>query len=325
MSKNILITGGAGYIGSHTSKLLAEAGYTPIVFDNLSRGSLELIKWGEFERGDLLDSSRILEVMKKHKPLATIHFAAYAYVGESVEFPLEYYNNNFLGSLTLIDALMAEGVNKIVFSSTCATYGLPETPLISEDHPQKPINPYGWSKKMIEQVLNDYATAYGLRYGILRYFNAAGADPSGEIGEIHDPETHLIPLAIESALTGRLLKLFGADYDTKDGSAVRDYIHVNDLAIAHLAALERLLSDSNSFTVNLGVGKGYTVKEVIAAVKKVAGTNVKYKQCPRRLGDPPALVADPKKANTLLKWYPQFPELHEIVEHAFKWHISRLY
>jgi UDP-arabinose 4-epimerase len=323
MNKTVLVTGGAGYIGSHTCKALAAAGYTPVTYDNLSRGYRSVVKWGPLEVGDLLDTESIREVIKQYRPVAALHFAAFAYVGESVQNPAIYYRNNVVGTLNLMDALQAASINHLVLSSTCATYGIPQTSLINEQHPQAPITPYGRSKLMIEQMLADYEEAYGFHYAVLRYFNAAGADPEGQIGELHEPETHLIPLTIEASQGGAPLKIFGADYDTPDGTAVRDYIHVCDLATAHVAALQHLLERDASLVVNLGTGRGYSVREIIAAVEAVAGNPVACEVHPRRAGDPPSLVADVSYALARLGWQPQHSKLKEIVATAWRWHKAK--
>lgn len=317
---NVLITGGAGYIGSHTAKIVARSGYTPVVLDNLSFGHRWAVKWGPLEEGDLADTGFVRGVLKKHAIEAVIHFAANAFVGESVANPRKYFHNNVVNTLNLLDAMTDQGIKSIVFSSTCATYGVPTQVPIAESHPQAPCNPYGESKLMVERILKWYGGAYGLRWAALRYFNAAGADPEGEIGEDHSPETHLIPLIIEAALGKRpRVDIFGADYPTPDGTAVRDYIHVTDLAGAHVLALKQLLGGTSSLALNLGTGKGHSVREVIAAVEGVSGKKVPVREAGRREGDPPELVADARRAAELLGWKPQYADIRTIVSHAWKW------
>lgn len=317
---NILVTGGAGYIGSHTCKALAKAGYTPITFDNLIYGHKWAVKWGVLEIGDINDKRRLKEVLEKYNPIAVIHFAAFAYVGESVKEPAKYYQNNVCGTLTLLEAMQEKGIKRIVFSSTCATYGIPKTIPITEQMPQTPINPYGHSKLMIEQILRDYHQAYDIRSISLRYFNAAGADIDCEIGEAHDPETHLIPLVLQAAAGIRSsITIFGDDYDTHDGTCIRDYIHVTDLADAHVKALTALSKESSSTALNLGTGQGYSIREVIEMVEKVTGRKVPYTIGARRLGDPACLVSDAKKANSVLAWKPQHSKLEPIIRSAWQW------
>ncbi len=317
--KSVLVVGGAGYIGSHTCKALRAAGYTPIAYDNLCEGHAHAVKWGPLEVGELADRGRLDEVLRKHKPIAAIHFAAFAAVGESVREPAKYYGNNLAATLVLLDALRAAGTNMLVFSSTCAVYGTPETVPIAETTPRAPINPYGRSKLMVEQVMADYGHAYGLKWTALRYFNAAGADPDGEIGEEHDPETHLVPRAL-MAITGRIgqLEIFGDDFATRDGTCVRDYIHVCDLAQAHIAALERLMAGGDPGAFNLGTGRGYSVREVIAAVERVTGQRVPLTVGPRRAGDPPALIANPALARAALKFEPKHSDIDTIVATAWR-------
>jgi UDP-arabinose 4-epimerase len=321
---NILVTGGAGYIGSHTAKTLASAGYTPVVVDNLSNGHDWSVKWGPFERGDLSDAGWVADVVRRHRVHAVVHFAASAYVGESMTQPRKYFHNNTVNTLQLLDAMVDAGVQSIVFSSTCATYGVPQRLPIDETHPQAPVNPYGESKLCVERILHWYGQAYNLRWVALRYFNAAGADPDGEIGEVHDPETHLIPLVIGAALGERPpVGVFGTDYPTPDGTAVRDYIHVMDLADAHVRALEHLAKGGESGALNLGTGEGHSVRAVIEAVESVGGRPVPRVDSPRRAGDPPSLVADAARAREVLGWTPRHPELRTIVEHAWRWHTRR--
>jgi len=321
MSETILVTGGAGYIGSHACKALAASGYVPVVVDNLSTGHRWAVRWGPLVETDIADKRRMSETVERFRPRAVIHFAAHAYVGESVHKPREYFDNNVARTLSLLDALLDSGVDKIVFSSSCATYGIPDELPIAEDHAQRPINPYGDSKLFVEKMLRWYAGAYGLGYTCLRYFNAAGADPDGEIGEDHTPETHLIPLVIGAAL-GKAppLEIFGTDYDTPDGTAVRDYVHVSDLADAHVRAVERLLAGGDNTALNLGTGRGYSIREVVAAVESISGTRVPAVDGPRRPGDPAALVADPRSAQAVLGWSPGKSDLETIVRTAWDWH-----
>ena len=325
MQKNILVTGGAGYIGSHTCKSLARAGYTPIVYDNMVYGHRWAVKWGPWEEGDVSDRSRLNEVILKYKPAAVMHFAAYAYVGESVENPGKYYRNNVSGTLTLLESMRDHDIDKMIFSSTCAVYGIPQSIPMTEGHPQCPISPYGASKQMIERILRDFEQAHGIRAVSLRYFNAAGADHEGDLGEDHDPETHLIPLVIEAALGRRpYVEIYGTDYPTSDGTAIRDYIHVTDLAEAHTTALAYLLDGKSSTAINLGTGKGHSVKEVIGAVERMAGGPVPTQAAQRRTGDPSILLADPTKASQVLSWRPYYTTLDAIVESAWRWHAGRL-
>jgi UDP-arabinose 4-epimerase len=320
---SILVTGGAGYIGSHACKALAAAGYTPVVYDNLGRGFEWAVRWGPLERGDLLDAERLEAAFAAHKPEAVLHFAALAYVGESVAEPALYYRNNVVGTLNLLEAMRAHGVGRIVFSSSCTTYGVPKTLPIGEDAPQSPISPYGASKLMIEQVLRDYGAAYGLRSAAMRYFNAAGADPDGEIGEAHDPETHLIPLALEAAALGRPLTVNGDDYDTPDGTCVRDYVHVSDLAAAHVLALRALEGGGGLTPYNLGIGAGLSNRQIIDAARRLTGLDIKVKIGPRRPGDPPVLTADPARAKKELGWRPRLSGIDDIIDTAWRWRQAR--
>jgi UDP-arabinose 4-epimerase len=339
-NKVVLVTGGAGYIGSHTCKALAQAGYTPVTYDNLVYGHEWAVKWGPLEVGDISDRARLDEVIKQYKPSAVMHFAAYAYVGESVENPLKYYRNNMAGTLTLLETMRDNEIDKIVFSSTCATYGNPEDVPINEGHPQNPINPYGASKLMVEQMLKDAGEAYGLRSIALRYFNAAGADPDGEIGEDHDPETHLIPLVLRAAERGtrnagrenQKMTIFGDDYDNPDGTCIRDYIHVTDLAQAHVLALKalegfRVPRTSSHVPVfqayNLGNGQGFSVKEVIEAAEKVTGKEIPVQIGARRQGDPPTLIGDAEKIMSELGWQPEHAQLEDVISTAWQWHQRR--
>ena len=320
MKKSVLVTGGAGYIGSHTCKALARAGFTPVVLDNLSRGFEWAVKWGPLERGDISDAALVDAVVARHQPVAAIHFAAFAYVGESVSDPRTYYRNNVTGSLDLFGSLLRNGVKRIVFSSSCATYGIPEQLPINEASPQNPINPYGATKLIVERILSDFDSAYGLRSVALRYFNAAGADRDGETGEAHDPETHLIPLAIAASRGGAPLHVMGTDYATPDGTAIRDYVHVEDLAQAHLRALEYLLAGGASTALNVGTGRGVSVMEIIAAVEAATGRKVAWNPAPRRAGDPPALYADPARLKAVLGLDPgNFAAIDKIAATAAQW------
>jgi len=324
----LLVTGGAGYIGSHMVKMLARAGHGVTVFDNLSRGFRDAVVAGEFVEGDLRSRADVEALFAGRKFDAVIHFAALAYVGESVTSPREYYDNNVAGTLNLLSGMLDAGVRRFVFSSTCATYGVPESTPITEDHPQRPINPYGYTKLVIERMLADFATAYDMHSISLRYFNAAGCDPEGELGERHDPETHLIPLVLKEALRIRNggdpadtgLEVFGDDFDTPDGTCVRDYIHVTDLCTAHLAALARLEKDavSGAEAYNLGNGNGYSVRQVIDACSRVTGMEIPYRVSGRREGDPPFLVGSADKAREVLGWEPEFTALDRIIETAWK-------
>ena len=313
----VLVIGGAGYIGSHTVRELNRLGHTPLIYDNLSTGHESLAKGFELVKGNILDQAALLPVLRRAD--AIMHFAAHAYVGESVTNPRKYFRNNVEGGLSLLNAALDAGVKKIIFSSTCAVYGEPSRVPISEKTVRQPVNPYGVSKLFFEHALEAYGRAYDLRFAILRYFNAAGADESGEIGELHQPETHLIPLALQAAAgTGAELQIFGSDYPTPDGTCIRDYIHVNDLAGAHVKALDHLQAGKQSFAANLGTGRGHSVREVISAVEEVTGNPVPLRLCPRRPGDPPALVADPSLAETLLQWKTK-RSLRESVSSAWNW------
>jgi UDP-glucose-4-epimerase GalE len=318
---HVLVTGGAGYIGSHTCKALAKAGYTPVTIDNLVYGHRSAVKWGPFIEGDLADEELLCQIMHDYKVQAVMHFAAYAYVGESMQTPGKYFRNNVTNTLNLLNAMVYSGVQKIVFSSSCATYGMPQQLPINESHPQHPVNPYGESKLFVEKALRWYDNAHSIRSASLRYFNAAGADLDGEIGEDHKPETHLIPLVIQNVLSKQEnVQIFGTDYDTSDGSAVRDYIHVTDLASAHVKAIDHLTEDGNSVFLNLGTGKGYSVKEVIKMVEEVSGNRINVNEVSRRAGDPPVLVAQCDLANELLCWEPQCSDLRTIITSALQWH-----
>jgi len=320
----ILVTGGAGYIGSHVCKALKEKGFEVVVFDNLERGHRDFVRWGLLEEGDLLEMAALGNVFKKHKPSAIMHFAAYAYVGESVTNPAKYYRNNVIGSLNLVEAARAHGVENIIFSSTCAVYGIPGAVPITEKMPLNPINPYGNTKLAIERLLEDYGSAYGMKSVRLRYFNAAGADPDGETGEDHSPEPHLIPLALSAALGRRDdITVYGDDYDTPDGTCLRDYIHVTDLAEAHVRALEYLLKGGETTAINLGNSQGHSVKEVIDTVKRVSQRDFRVRVGPRRPGDPPSLIGSNKMAEKVLGWRPQRSELKTIIEDAWRWQVKR--
>jgi UDP-arabinose 4-epimerase len=321
MPDAILVTGGAGYVGSQVSKALRRQGFLPVAYDNLSRGNRWAVKWGPLEEGDLADRERLVAVMQKYRPAAIMHFAAYCYVAESVADPLLYYRNNVVGSVDLFEAAGRCGIRKLVFSSSCATYGDPLTPQIAETHPQNPTNPYGATKLVVERILRDMAAARGLTWASLRYFNAAGADPDGDLGEAHDPETRLIPLAIRAAMApNEPLTVFGTDYPTPDGTAIRDYVHVVDLATAHILALQHLLSGGGSLAVNLGTGHGHSVLEVIAAVERSSGRRVAVRYGPRRPGDPPSMVADATFVRQKLGWQASYQDLGSIIETAWRWH-----
>ncbi|MBQ8915049.1 MAG: UDP-glucose 4-epimerase GalE [Clostridia bacterium] len=317
----ILVCGGAGYIGSHVNKELNLCGYETVVFDNLVYGHPEAVKWGKLYRGDLANIGDIERVFCENRIDAVLHFAAYAYVGESVDEPEKYYYNNVTNTLNLLSVMRKHGCKRIVFSSTCATYGEPEKTPITEDMPQNPINPYGATKLMVERIFKDYHKAYGLEFAVLRYFNAAGADPDGEIGESHTPETHIIPLILDAAAGKREdIKVFGTDYPTADGSCVRDYIHVKDLATAHVLALKNLEAGGESDFFNLGNTKGTSVLEVIESVKRVTGRDFKVTFSERRAGDPAILVGSSEKIRSVLGWQPQYGDIDTIVSHAWTWH-----
>jgi UDP-glucose 4-epimerase len=316
----ILIAGGAGYIGSHANKILNKRGFETVVYDNLSRGHREFVKWGHFVLGDVADKDQLRHCFKTYPIEAVMHYCAFCYVGESVDHPSEYYRNNVINTLNLLDVMVECGVKYFIFSSTCATYGNPLQIPMTEEHSQKPINPYGKSKLMVEQILKDYDAAYGIRHVCLRYFNAAGADPEGEIGEWHEPEPHLIPLALQVAAEQREhIQIYGTDYETPDGTCIRDYIHVNDLAAAHILALEYLQSGAPSDAFNLGNNNGFSVKEVIQSVGSVTGKTIKVVEAERRPGDPPILVGSAEKARQILGWQPQYTSLAEIIKTAWHW------
>lgn len=313
----VLVTGGAGYIGAHTCKALARAGFTPVSYDDLSNGHGEAVRWGPLEEGDVLDAARLAQVIERWRPAAAVHFAGLIEVGLSVGEPARFRRVNVEGSRTLFAALAAAGIGTLVFSSSAAVYGEPETTPIPESHPIRPLNPYGEGKAEVEAML----ARSGLRFAALRYFNAAGADPEGEIGEAHEPESHALPLAIQAALGQRArFRVFGRDYPTSDGTAVRDYVHVSDLARAHVAALERLLAGAASMALNLGTGTGVSVAELVAAVGAVVGRPVPAEDAPRRPGDPAVLVADPARARDLLDWRAEIDDFAAIVRTAVAWH-----
>ena len=321
MDGRIFVTGGAGYVGSHCCKAFAQAGWEVVVYDNLSRGWRDMVRWGPLIEGDILDTARLTTVLRDVKPDVVAHFAALSFVAESVSEPSLYYRVNVCGTLSLLDAMRAADLDKILFSSTCATYGVPQYTPLDETHPQSPINPYGWSKLFVERMLADHDAAHGLRYVALRYFNAAGADLDGQIGERHEPEPHVIPLAIRGALAkDYTFTIFGDDFDTRDGTAVRDYIHVADLADAHCRAVAHLAAGGPSDVFNLGTGIGTTVAEIAAAVETMAGQRFPRVMGPRRPGDPPTLIAAAGKAQAQLGWKPQHSSIDEIIATAWRWH-----
>ncbi len=323
----ILVTGGAGYIGSHAVLALTKAGYEVIVLDNLSYGHRELVEQVlkvKLIVGDISDRALLDQLFTTHNITAVMHFAAFIAVGESVTDPAKYYQNNVTGTLTLLEAMVAASINKFVFSSTCALYGIPKSVPLVEDHPQDPISPYATTKWMVERILSDFDQAYDLKSVSFRYFNAAGADPTGLLGEDHAPETHLIPLVLFAALGKReSVSIFGTDYSTRDGTCIRDYIHVTDLAQAHVLGLEYLLKGGDSAAFNLGNGSGFSVREVIETTKEITGKDIKIVECDRRPGDPPILVGSSDKARNVLGWHPQYPNLDDIVAHAWQWHQQR--
>ncbi|MDE4140727.1 MULTISPECIES: UDP-glucose 4-epimerase GalE [Rhodobacterales] len=319
-ASSILVTGGAGFIGSHSCKALKMAGYLPVVFDNLSTGHAEAVRFGPFVKGDIRDQDAVAAAISKHKITAILHFAASAYVGESVQHPNAYYDNNVGGMISLLKAASATGIKRIVFSSSCATYGVPETLPIVETTPQRPINPYGRTKLIGEQMLEDLAHVTDLTFACLRYFNAAGADPGGELGERHDPETHLVPLALMAASGRReVLSIFGDDYPTPDGTCIRDYIHVADLARAHVLALQHLMQGKPSIKLNLGSGRGHSILEIVRAIEAKTGRKLPIRIEPRRAGDPPSLTADPSRAAEVLGFRAELSSLDQIIEDAAPW------
>ena len=327
MSKQtILVTGGAGYIGSHAVKALQQDNYEVLILDNLVYGHQDIAETlgAELIIGDTNDRALLDKLFSDRQITAVMHFAAYAYVGESVTNPAKYYRNNVVGTLTLLEAMITANIKSFVFSSTCASYGVPQQIPITEDHPQSPINSYGASKLMVERILQDFDIAYGLKSVVFRYFNASGADPDGAIGEDHDPETHLIPLILQAALGKRdAITVYGSDYPTDDGTCIRDYIHVNDLAAAHVLGLQYLLDGNQSEIFNLGNGNGFSVKEVIDAAQQVTGKSINVVMGDRRAGDPPALVGSSGKARKVLHWQPQYADINLILQHAWQWHQKR--
>jgi len=317
----ILITGGAGYIGSHVNKYLHQRGYRTVVVDNLIYGHREFVKWGDFIFCDLSDPDHLSKCLKDYPITAVMHFSGFAYIGESVTAPSKYYQNNLLNTINILDYARNRGINWFIFSSSSSIYGIPNRIPILEDHPLNPINPYGRTKMMVEQILKDYEDAYGIKHVSLRYFNAAGADPDSEIGERHDPETHLIPLVLDTAVGKREdIKIYGADYDTPDGTCVRDYVHVTDLAQAHFLALEYLISGGKSDAFNLGNGTGYSVYEVVDMARRITGKKIKVVSAARRRGDPSMLVSSSEKAKAILHWKPHFCRMEDIIETAWTWH-----
>jgi UDP-arabinose 4-epimerase len=316
----ILVTGGAGFVGSHACKALARAGYFPVTFDNLERGHEWAVKWGPLVRGDIRDESDLRRAFEEWRPWAVMHFAAYAYVGESNLEPTKYYDTNVGGTAKLLKACAAYECRNVVFSSSCATYGIPARVPLTEADPQQPINPYGYTKLVVERMLRDAEIAHGIRHVALRYFNAAGSDPDGELGELHEPETHLMPLVLFTALRRRAsIQILGNDYETPDGTCVRDYVHVSDLADAHVAAIDWLAKGESSNSFNLGNGHGFSVAEVVRTAEQVTGLPIRTEMCPRRPGDPPTLVSDSTKARQLLGWKPKFPAVKDQLAHAFRW------
>ena len=319
-SRGVLVTGGAGYIGSHAAKALSRAGYQVVVFDNLVAGHRAAVRYGELIEGDVTDVSAVREALRRHGIIAVMHFAAFLDVAESVRDPVRYYRNNLVGALSVLEAMVAQAVRYFVLSSTCATYGEPNETPIAETHPQRPITSYGETKLAVERALPHFERAHGMRSVALRYFNAAGADPDGEFGEDHSPEIHVIPRAIEAAMGGPGLQVFGDDYPTPDGTCLRDYIHVADLADAHVRALEAVVETGASSAYNLGTGHPYSVRDVIGMVERVTNQQVPWTMAPRRPGDPAVLYAAPHKARAELGWQPRFPDLESIVRTAWAWH-----
>ncbi|MEE2923661.1 MAG: UDP-glucose 4-epimerase GalE [bacterium] len=319
--EKVLVVGGAGYIGSHTNKILNKAGYQTIVLDNLSYGHRDFVKWGELIEGDMADEDLLDDIFTKNKIKAVMHFSAFIAVGESVQKPGIYYDNNVSKTVTLLNKMIQHNVPYFIFSSTCAIMGEPQYLPLDEKHPRNPINPYGWSKYMVEQILHDFEQAHGLKSTVLRYFNASGADPDAQVGEKHDPETHLIPLILDAAMGVREnITIFGDDYETRDGTCIRDYIHVNDLAEAHLLALNWMVENQQCNHFNLGNGEGFTVKEIIEVVEKVTGKSVPIKMGMRREGDAASLVGSSEKAQKVLGWVPKLNSIEDIVSTAWNWH-----
>ncbi|MBE7383149.1 MAG: UDP-glucose 4-epimerase GalE [Leptolyngbya sp. SIO1E4] len=323
----ILVTGGAGYIGAHAVLALEAAGYSVIILDSLEYGHRELVEQhsqAQLIVGKTTDRALLDQIFQTYDIRAVMHFAAYIAVGESVKHPAEYYHNNVIGTLTLLEAMLAANIKRFVFSSTCAIYGPPKTVPIPEDHPKNPISPYATSKLMVEQMLQDFTEAYGFNAVVFRYFNAAGADPHGRLGEDHQPETHLIPLVLMTALGHRQsISMFGTDYDTPDGTCLRDYIHVSDLSSAHVLGLDYLLQGGSTVFINLGNGNGFSVREVIETARQITGKAIPAVECDRRPGDPPSLVGSSDQARSLLNWQPQYPDLKSIISHAWQWHLKR--
>ncbi len=318
---NILVIGGAGYIASYMCKYLAKSGYQPIVLDNLIYGHRESVRWGPFFKGSMADRNLLSHIFSEYEISTVMHFAAFCYVGESITDPGKYYRNNVAATIGLLEMMVEKNISNFIFSSSCATYGEPVEIPITEQHPQNPINPYGRSKLMVEQILRDFRIAYDLKYVSLRYFNAAGADPDGELGEDHKPETHLIPLVLQTALGQKeVLHIFGDDYPTRDGTCIRDYIHIDDLAQAHLLAMERLINNVGDGEYNLGNGNGYSVKEVVETANRITGKPIASKITKRRIGDPAVLIGSSEKAIKELGWKPRFSDLDMIIETAWKWH-----
>ena len=316
----IIVTGGAGYIGSHTAKELYLSDYIPYVLDNFSTGHDWAVKWGDSCDVDLLDKTKLSDTLKEIKPDAVIHFAASSLVSESYAHPMTYFNNNVTGTMNLLESMHALGIDKLIFSSSCSVYGIPKTTPIPDDHPLNPVSPYGESKSIIEKMLRWYSDLNSFKYMSLRYFNAAGADPDIEIGEAHNPETHLIPLAINVALgVSPHIDVYGTDYPTDDGTAIRDYIHVKDLALAHIGALDYLLKGGSSHSLNLGTGEGYSVNQIISEVSKISKSKILSYNKERRLGDPSILIADNQKVKEILNWEPVYSDLNNIIETAYKW------
>ncbi len=321
MSKNVLVTGGAGYVGSHACKALAAAGYIPVTFDDFRLGNRWAVRWGPLVEARLEDKEAIAAAIRGHHVSAIMHFAAYSNVGESMINPAIYFQNNVAMTLNLLDAMVETGVRNLVISSTCAIYGMPACLPLTEDTPIAPISPYGSSKAMMEEVACWYGRVHGIRTAALRYFNASGADPDGDIGEMHEPETHLVPIVVQAALGQRpFVQIYGADYDTPDGTAIRDFVHVSDLAAAHVGAMELLEGGCEPFAMNLGTGHGLSVRQVIDAIAAAAGVWPMVKEGPRRPGDPPRLVAEPLRANEMLGWQPRYSRVDQIAETAVRWH-----
>lgn len=316
---HVIVTGGAGYIGSHTCKAVAQRGYVPVTVDNLSRGHAWAVKWGPLEKVDLRDGAALQRIFHAYRPKAVIHFAAFAYVAESVEDPHLYYDNNVAGTISLLDAMRQAGIGKLVFSSSCAVYGNAETVPIAETHPTRPVNPYGTSKLMAETIIREYVRSFGLRAVALRYFNAAGADPDGEIGELHDPEPHVVPSFLGALAAEREALIFGDDWPTPDGTCVRDYVHVCDLAQAHVDALSHMSANQGFEAVNLSTGRGWSIREIVEIVNRVTGQELRVRIAPRRAGDPAILIGDATRARTVLGWTAKMPNLSDAIRHAWQW------